>query len=206
MLTDLPARKGRKIDQVLQGARAIFLRDGYDRASVDDIARAAGVSKATLYAYFPDKRLMFLEICRAECLRQTADAEASFGEGMTVREMLAIAADRIAAYMMSDYGQRMFRIVVAESERFPGIGEDFYRTGPGYIHDRLVWHFRHHVQAGSLTIDDLDLAADQFMQLCKAMIHEKLLFGMATAITQTDIARSSKGAVDMFMARYGAGD
>ncbi len=47
-------KRGRKFDQVLQGAREIFMSDGFEGASVDDIARAAGVSKATLYSYFPD--------------------------------------------------------------------------------------------------------------------------------------------------------
>ena len=52
-------KKGRKFDQVIEGARTVFMRDGYEGASVDDIAREAGVSKATLYSYFPDKRVLF---------------------------------------------------------------------------------------------------------------------------------------------------
>ena len=44
-------RKGRKFDQVLAGARDVFMADGFEGASVDAIARAAGVSKATLYSY-----------------------------------------------------------------------------------------------------------------------------------------------------------
>ena len=52
-------RKGRKFDQVLEGARSVFLADGFEGASVDQIAKVAGVSKATLYSYFPDKRLLF---------------------------------------------------------------------------------------------------------------------------------------------------
>jgi len=58
--TDIEIKRGRKFDQVLSGARDVFLRDGFEGASVDDIARAAGVSKATLYSYFPDKRLLFM--------------------------------------------------------------------------------------------------------------------------------------------------
>lgn len=59
-------KRGRKFDQVLEGARLVFLQDGYEGASVDDIARAAGVSKATLYSYFPDKRLLFMEVAKIE--------------------------------------------------------------------------------------------------------------------------------------------
>ena len=66
-------KKGRKFDQVVEGARTVFLRDGFEGASVDDIAREANVSKATLYSYFPDKRVLFLEIASQETHRQ-ADA------------------------------------------------------------------------------------------------------------------------------------
>lgn len=197
------ARKGRKFDQVIDGARRIFLRDGFDGASVDDIAREAGVSKATLYAYFPDKRLLFTEICNAECRRQTEAAEAEMDLQASVEDMLLFAARRIAGFLMSDFGRNMFRLVVSEGPRFPELARQFYLNGPGLIHDRLVHHLRHLADSGALRIEDFDLAADQFAQLCKAEIHERLIFGMADTITPEDVERSARGAVDMFMARYG---
>jgi TetR/AcrR family transcriptional regulator, mexJK operon transcriptional repressor len=203
IIADQGVRRGRKFDQVLEGARKIFLRDGFERASVDDIAKEAGVSKATIYAYFPDKQLLFLEVARCECHRQTEAAEASVEGDVPVRVALTIAAERITEFLMSEFGQRMFRIVVGEGERFPGLGREFYEYGPGLIHQRLVYHLGCYVESGTLEIDDIDLAADQFAQLCKASIHEKLIFGMAQSITPEDLHRSVHGAVDMFLARYG---
>lgn len=197
-------RKGRKFDQVLQGARTIFLRDGFGGASVDDIAREAGVSKATLYAYFPDKQLLFLEVARMECRRQVEDAEAMMEGDVPVHAMLTVAAERIAALLMSDSSRRMFRIVIAEGERFPALARDFYQFGPGLIHDRLVHHMRCYVEAGQLVIPDLDLAAAQFAQLCKSLIHEKLMFGLVRGVTEAEVRRTVQGAVDMFLACYGA--
>jgi TetR/AcrR family transcriptional repressor of mexJK operon len=202
---DQGVRRGRKFDQVLDGARKIFLRDGFERAAVDDIAREAQVSKATIYTYFPDKQLMFLEVARAESLRQTEAAEAAIDPSLPVRAALTIAAERIAAFQMSDYGHRMFRIVVGEGERFPGLAQQFHATGAGLIHDRLVHHLRHYVADGRLKIDDLDLAAEQFVQLCKAGVQERLLFGLAETITPKAVDRIVQGAVDMFLARYGVG-
>ena len=95
---------------------------------------------------------------------------------------------------------------MGEGERFPGLGHQFYDFGPGRIHERLVHHLRAYVQNGQLRIDDLDLAADQFAQLCKATIHEKLIFGMTETITPELARRSVHGAVDMFLARYGVKD
>lgn len=201
---DQEVRRGRKFDQVLDGARKIFLRDGFERASVDDIAREAGVSKATIYAYFPDKQLLFMEVARCECHRQTEAAEALMVGGLSVRAALTVAAERIIAFLMSEFGQRMFRIVVGEGQRFPGLGREFHDCGPGLIHERLVHHLGAHVESGLLKIDDLDLAADQFAQLCKAGIHERLIFGMAETVTPDQVHRIVHGAVDMFMARYGA--
>ena len=203
VIADHGVRRGRKFDQVLEGAHKIFMRDGFERASVDDIAREAGVSKATIYAYFPDKQLLFLEVARRECHRQAEAAEALVEGDIPVHVALTIAAEHIVAFQLSDFGQRMFRIVVGEGERFPGLGRQFHDFGPGLIHQRLVHHLRCYVLNGQLQIDDLDLAADQFAQLCKATIHEKLIFGMAETITPEMTQRSVHGAVDMFLARYG---
>ncbi|MFN3844419.1 MAG: TetR/AcrR family transcriptional regulator [Paracoccaceae bacterium] len=196
-------RKGRKFDQVLTGARTVFLRDGFDGASVDDIARESGVSKATLYAYFPDKQLMFREICKAECLRQTQETEAEIDPAMSVEAVLTLAGERIAAFTLSDFGQNVWRMIISEGTRFPELARDFYRNGPGMVQDRLVHHLHRLVKDGSLQIDDLDLAAEQFIHLCKATILEKLVFRMDHQVNEANVRRSVKGAVEMFMARYG---
>lgn len=196
-------RRGRKFDQVLEGARAVFLRDGFDGASVDDIAREAGVSKATLYAYFPDKQLLFKEICAQECLRQTQEVEAEIDPSMTVEAMLTLAGERIAGFILSDFGQNACRLIIGEGARFPELARDFYRNGPGLVHDRLVHHLHHLAQNGALQIDDLDLAAEQFIQLCKAALMEKLVFRMDHQVNADGVRRSVQGAVEMFMARYG---
>jgi TetR/AcrR family transcriptional regulator, mexJK operon transcriptional repressor len=195
-------RKGRKFDQVLEGARVVFMRDGFDGASVDDIARAAGVSKATLYSYFPDKRLLFMEVAKSECRRQADEADALVDENAAISQVLTGAAERITAFMLSDFGQRVFRICVAESDRFPGLGSEFYDSGPKLLRARLVEHLRHAVARGEVRIDDLTLAADQFIQLCKADLHDRLIFGMTERCTMVDRKRVIEGAVQMFMARY----
>ncbi|MDE3122555.1 MAG: TetR/AcrR family transcriptional regulator [Paracoccaceae bacterium] len=196
-------KKGRKYDQVLDGARTVFLRDGYEGASVDDIAREACVSKATLYSYFPDKRLLFMEVARHECARQ-ADAAVELTD-MTAppRDVLTAAARRITGFSTSDFGQRMFRVCVAESDRFPELGRAFYDSGPLLVRRRLADYMRTAAARGDLVIPDIDLAADQFAELCKAGIHAKLIFG-AAACSKEDIERTIEGAVDMFLARYGA--
>ena len=197
-------RKGRKYDQVLAGARTVFLRDGFEGASVDDIAREAGVSKATLYSYFPDKRLLFTEVLSAECLRQTSEAEALITDDMPIEQALRIAAERIVDFALSDFGHAVFCICVSEAERFPGLGQAFYKSGPELVKTRIAAFLSEAAAAGSLKIDDIDLAADQFLSLCKAGLHDRSVLGVLPPDMTTERKRVVDGAVRMFLAGYRA--
>lgn len=196
-------RKGRKFDQVVAGAREVFMREGYQGASVDSIAKAAGVSKATLYSYFPDKKLLFLEVAKAECLRQSETAMVQARLGASTVETLTDFADRMTRFFLSDFGQQVFRICVAESERFPELGRTFYQSGPELARARLVAVLRSAMARGDLEIEDVDLAADQFAELCKADLFHRLVFNTRDGVTEPERQRVIRGAVDMFMARYG---
>jgi AcrR family transcriptional regulator len=196
-------RKGRKYDQVLDGARQVFLSQGFEGASVDDIARAAHVSKATLYSYFPDKRLLFLEVARTECCRQADEAVANMSDEMRPEMALHIAARTLIDFFTSDFGLRLFRVFVAESERFPELGRSFYDSGPGLAQSQLVEYLKGGVEKGHFVIDDLTLAADQFCELCKADLFPKMIFGLMTKPTTAEKERVIRGAIDIFMARYG---
>jgi len=198
------ARQGRKVTQVLEGARTVFLRDGFEGASVDEIAREAGVSKATLYSYFPDKRLLFMEVAKVECGRQ---AEAACDRGRLCgppAEVLFETASRMTRFFMSDFGRQVFRMCVAESDRFPELGRAFYASGPMMVRRMLVDYLTDAVARGELVIEDVELAADQFPELCKASLHIPMVLGLKTEFTDKELDRVIRGAVDTFLARYGA--
>jgi AcrR family transcriptional regulator len=195
-------KRGRKFDQVLEGARTVFMREGFERASVDDIAREAGVSKATLYSYFPDKRLLFLEVSKIECNRQADEALEVIDMTAPPEVVLREAALRIVRFFMSDFGMQVFRIAVSESDRFPDLGRRFYESGPALVRERLRAYMADACARGELRIDDLALAAEQFAELCKAHLFTRRAFGVATDVSEGEIARVVDGAVATFLARY----
>ncbi|RVV97817.1 TetR/AcrR family transcriptional regulator [Mesobaculum littorinae] len=196
-------RKGRKFQQVLQGARDVFMRDGYSGACVDEIAKAAGVSKATLYSYFPDKRMIFSEVARYECTQQAQDTLSEIDLQAPPREVLARTGRHLICFILSEFGQRVFRISVAESDRFPELGRRFYESGPGMVEVSMCTYFDLAIQRGELSIPDKRLAAHQFAELCKADIFPRVLFGIQTEFTEAEIDRVVSSAVDMFLSRYG---
>ncbi len=197
-------RKGRKFDQVVAGAQEVFLRDGFEGASVDDIARQAGVSKATLYSYFPDKRLLFLEVASAQCCRHADEALVCVDVSQPPDVVLRDAGRKILEFILSDMGQRIFRICVAEADRFPELGRQFYQSGPMIARKALSGYLETAAARGEVIIDDMSLAADQFSELCKADLWPKTIFGLQSEFSRAEIDRVVDGAVKTFMARYGA--
>ena len=203
MNTQTPVyRKGRKVDQVLSGAREVFLRDGFEGASVDDIAKAAGVSKATLYSYFSDKRQLFKEVVQAECQRMSTEIVSQIDETMPIREALTRASYGLAKFLVSDFAQKVFRICVAESDRFPELGQAYYEAGPGNGHQQLVDHLRESVASGELVIDDVEMAAYQFSELCKTRNFNLACFGVRSDFSDEEIREVSAATVDVFLKAY----
>ncbi len=195
-------KKGRKYQQVLDGARKVFMADGFEGASVDTIAKCAGVSKATLYSYFADKRLLFMEVATCECGKQAATAIDRLDMDDPPEQVLTLAGNHILCFVLSEFGQRMFRICVAETDRFPELGRRFWESGPGLVERVLRRYFDQAIARGELAIEDTALAAHQFAELCKAELFPRFMFGMQTEFTEAERERVVRGAVDMFMARY----
>ena len=196
-------KRGRKYDQVIAGARDVFLQHGFEGASVDLIAREAGVSKATLYSYFPDKRILFIEVAKEECASQAERALEVSNTDLPVREMLTTMSYKMMDFLTSNFAQRIFKICVAESDRFPELGREFYMSGPQMMEDRLSEYFAHACKRGELKIDDMHLAAAQFQELVKSEIFVKMVFNIIEKPTPTQVDRIIEGAIDTFLARYG---
>lgn len=195
-------RTGRKFDQVLAGARDVFMADGFEGASVDDIARAAGVSKATLYSYFSDKRLLFIEVARHECMLMAEKTEAQIDTTAPMQEVLTVAAQEIITFLTSGFGLQIHRICVAEAERFPELGRAFFEQGPLRGQQRLAAYFEEMQDAGLLQMDDVMLAAEQFSELCKSRLWPRAIFGLQTEFSREEICYVAREIVQTFLARY----
>ncbi|MBT8153302.1 TetR/AcrR family transcriptional regulator [Epibacterium ulvae] len=195
-------RTGRKFDQVLEGARKLFMSKGFERASVDDIAREAAVSKATLYSYFPDKRLLFSEVVRTECQRQSDLAGEPLSPGCAPEKALYTIARQVMASFTSEISQQMFRVCVSEAKRFPELGELFYQSGPMAVRNEVRAYLVSATEAGQLRVEDFDTAADQFVELCKANLLLRAVFLNERDFPEADYHRIASAAVEMFMARF----
>jgi AcrR family transcriptional regulator len=198
---DAAPKRGTKCEQVLEGAHKVFMAHGYEGASVDEIARAAGTSKATLYSYFPDKRQLFQAVVQAQCSR-TAEVVWEERGDEPIEQALRRIAVSFAGFLFSPGAQQMFRVCIAEAGRFPELGMAFHASGPARVRARLVAFFEEAAARGELAFDDPDVAAEQFAALCKSGTFLRALLGASPA-TAEEIEHTAEEAVRTFLARYG---
>jgi TetR/AcrR family transcriptional repressor of mexJK operon len=202
MNAEAQIKKGRKFDQVIEGARSVFMREGFEGASVDEIARFAGVSKATLYSYFPDKQHLFLAVLQTECAQQAEVEFLNDTNDLSVEQTLHAICTTLITFFLSRFGQDMFRVCVAEAQRFPELGRAFYDSGPKKWGRKIALYLDSPKAQSTLRIDDSMLAADQLAQLCRADLMLKVLFGIQNNPSAEEIDRVAAEAVKTFLARY----
>lgn len=202
MNISIPLKKGRKYDQVIAGAREVFLREGFEGASVDQIARDAGVSKATLYSYFPDKQALFMAVLTSQCQMQSEQAMGIEILQRPVPEALYSIAQSFLTFLMSDFSIQVFRVCVAESTRFPELGRAFYDSGPKQVLDQIAAYLGSEKVAQELKIDDPYMAADQFLQLCRADMLLRRILNVDTDDSPEKMDRIARETVATFLARY----
>lgn len=202
--TEEAGRDGGKLHQILDGARRVFLADGFDGASMNDIAREAGVSKGTLYVYFDSKEALFVALIR-EDRKQQAEQLCEFvgDENEPVAMVLRRFGTNLLSHMTSPDSLAHIRTVIAIAGKFPEIGRAFYEAGPAHGEKNLGAWLARRAARGELAIDDPDEAASHYLQLCQGKLFRRMLFGVIDRPTQEDIAASIDGAVEMFLRAYG---
>jgi AcrR family transcriptional regulator len=195
---------GAKRRQIMDGARTVFLSGGFDGASMNDVARAAGVSKGTIYSYFDSKEQLFEALVR-EDKHQQAERLCHFPpEPGNPREFLAEFGRRLIEMMTRPEMIAQLRVVIAATGKFPRLGRAFYEAGPCYGAAKLAERLRALSAAGALDVADPERAARQFIDMCKSGIFTAVLFGAIDAVPPQEIEASVNSAVEVFMRAYGA--
>lgn len=197
--------------QMLAAARALFMAQGYGAVSMDAVARAAGVSKATLYAHFSSKDQLFATIIGDAC---RSNIEGSIGaEGFL--PMAGIAGPDDLRTALIRFGQRMIRfflepdtlaihrIVIAESARFPELGQAFYDNGPVRVRASLALWLAEQARSGWLDVSDPATAAEHFVALVRGNLYLRASLNLPRDLERPNPEETVVAVVDMFLRAYG---
>jgi AcrR family transcriptional regulator len=197
----LVGEESSKRRQILDGACKVFLDLGFDGASMGDIARAAGVSKGTLYVYFADKCRLFEAIVE-EAVHERRQLAFYFDPACDIKTTLRRFGEAYIGMLCRPRGGSAARMVFAIAERMPEIGRRYYEVMIQKTINRLAEYLDGRVKQQELVIDDCQLAATQFMLMCQASLFLPFIYQVAPAPSQERITQVVDDAVRTFLAAH----
>ncbi|MFI6924788.1 TetR/AcrR family transcriptional regulator C-terminal domain-containing protein [Nonomuraea spiralis] len=207
MAAEEDGRTARKRRQILDAAHAVFLRNGYVGASMDEVAAIASVSKQTVYKHFSDKEQLFTTII-LDTTDQIAGlaklVTASLEDGHDLDEGLRKLARAFLGALMQPDVLRLRRLIIAEADRFPDLGRTWYQQGFERSLQTLATAFGRLAGHGLRPMDDPQLAADHFVGLLLWIPVNKVMFsGGGDHYTEADLDRIADAAAEAFLRAYG---
>ncbi|QCB92715.1 TetR/AcrR family transcriptional regulator [Cellulomonas shaoxiangyii] len=188
-----------KRDLIVTAATALFLELGYDRTSLARIADRAGVSRATLFKQFPTKAALFDAIVTESW--STADDADPPPAGDLVDGLSTIGrryAELLGRPRMTD----LFRIVIAELPRFPELAHAQFSHGKMPYFESVRRYLLAEHEAGTVRVDDVDLAATQFLGMISNYVFWPTLLVPGWEVSAERVAEVVDEAVRTVVARY----
>ena len=199
------ADESAKRKQIIEGARALFMSQGFDAASMGEIARKAGVSKGTLYVYFDSKERLFEAIVEDERAGQAEQVFALDSADHDVEAVLSRLGAAFVRFLCQPAAISPLRTVIAIADRMPEVGRKFYEFGPMCGIARLSKYLQDQVVAGVLAIEDCEVAAAQFLDSCQSTMFKPMMFNAGPPPTGARIAHVVGTAVRVFLRAYQKG-
>lgn len=192
---------GRKECQILQAARLEFLEHGFSETSVDAIARSAGVSKATLYAYFPSKEALFRNLVEIECREKCVTLPSP-----DLANGLVPALDELCRYFVAHFltkeSAAFFQTVSNERWRFPELCHLYFNSGKKIVLDFVAAYLEKAKARGLLDFDDANIAADQLLNLTVSDLPLRVALGLELR-SEAEYEKIMEAGIAVFLKAYG---
>ena len=202
-----PAGPGRPKDlakraAILDAAKRLFVLQGFDGVSMDQIAAEAGVSKLTVYSHFADKDGLFAEAVRAHCEQGMPTRLFEPHPGVPLRERLTDIGEAFFAMIMTPEAIAGHRILCSPQITGSHMPAMFWEAGPQRVQNGFTALLERRIAAGELEIEDPARAASQFFTLLKGEPHAQAVFGYSCGARHDTPQAHVAGVVDMFLRAY----
>jgi len=193
-----------KAETILAAAERAFLESGFGAVTMDRVAREAGASKATVYAYFTSKEELFGAVVARVSRRRFGGFSVEALDPGDIEASLRTIATRFLDLILSPEAIALNRIIIAEVTRFPALARVFWAAGPERTRAQIEAFLRRAVAAGSLALADPREAAEQFAALVRGEIHYRALLQPADPGDPMAPAEAAAAAVATFLRAFQA--
>ncbi len=207
-----PRRLGRppdpaKVEAVLTASWRLFLAHGVEAVAVDTIAAEAGVSKATVYAHFSDKRALFQEGVRREMAKIEAaqkigqHAPDATSGATSLRDVLIAFGEGLMHFLASPGAVDFYGSLSGELRRTPDLARLFHEAGPGRTQANLATILASPLGA-DLDLPDPEAAAEMLLGMWQGMTNFRLMLGVDHDAVTASIPERVSDGVDRFLRAF----
>ena len=180
----------------------VFLAVGYEAASVGEIAKRAKASKQTIYSRYPSKAELF-----QAAVTMRADVNFRRLSGLLVfqdppKKALTLFGAGLLEIVLDPNAVATLQLVYMESRRFPELGRLLYDRGAGRCFVLMQEYIRQQCEVGALRVNDIAIAAEQFMDMITGRLLMRAALGLAPNPPALERELRVAAAVDVFLAAY----
>lgn len=220
-------KSAKRCQGILDAAKTMFERVGFEQATMAEIAATAGHSKATLYNYFSSKEQLFFELARRSAdhhCEQVFSLLSPCGEGVLpeqINEVLGLlqpsedlkaTLQRFGEGVMTSFlslkSLAARRMLIAAAANQTETGRFFYENGPAKAMQLTAQFFEQAMNVGQLRQADPLVVAAHFRGLLESEVYESGLFNARKELQLKEITAIVERAVSVFIRAYApiAGD
>ena len=192
-----------KTNAIVDAAKTTFLARGFDGASMDQIALAAGVSKRTVYNRFRSKEELFGAAIEESCKSLLPTEAEAIEANQPAKELILQLSLRFVRGSLTPEAISLRRIAAFEAERTPEIGKSYMANGPKWMVDHYTPIMERLVAKGVLQIDDPEAALWRLGALISEPLHTKALMGDIPDDLDAAIVEQVTSGVAAFLKLYG---
>jgi TetR/AcrR family transcriptional repressor of mexJK operon len=202
-MTKLPRREQNRLNReraILDAALKVFAAQGYSAASMDAVAAEAGVTKPTLYSYFPSKESLFQAMMLGKRDVMLDVFEHPLDQGMVAD--LLVFAWAYADTVMRPEMLSLARLIIGEVQRFPEIGRAYQASGPDHLLRGIMRYLDSQRHEGRLEFEDTELAAQDLWGLILSAPRTLVLYVPDAQPDRTSLARYIQNGLHVFLKAY----
>ena len=205
-VTEAPEDRAGKdrVERILEAAQHAFMTHGYHGATTDMIQAAAAVSKSTLYRYFPTKEDLFRAAFQAYNKEFLTNIGQIYKDSDDVEAFLYQFGLEFLQALVSPRGRALFRLMVAEGERFPQVGKMFYIVGPKVTSDLVESYLASAHRRGAVRVENPAMAAEHFIGMIRGDLFLRCLLGASLPPSTAQLERFVRATVAAFLTAYRA--
>jgi TetR/AcrR family transcriptional regulator, mexJK operon transcriptional repressor len=186
-----------KLEAILDGAYALFLRHGVPATTMEQVAERASVSKMTVYKNFPDKPALLAAVFERRIKTMHLPELLAVGEDLDVSlEHLAEFGEIIVSACNESEVRRMSRLMAQCADEYPRLAATFYTAGRGGTVKRLAAFLKSLTDRGFLSIEDPMLAAEQLFGSWMGLSEFRQNLGVGGPPSANAIAKHVRYAID----------